>query len=180
MLNTRSKTSKQRHKGKQIAIENPPGGSKASPEQMSGENSVRHMIAPQFVATEQLGKALRRVQEVVIRGVCEKMKTSDQQTRVERGLDYGPAFDYGPSHQQGQVLPRVEPGSAFKGNVRSMVEGRQALQKAHVSVAPSKSVITPYMSGMGGVAWYVEQEESSHSQHDHAYLLPTVHGCAAL
>jgi len=137
MINTRSKTLRQRDKGKQRAADNPPRGLEASPEQMSGENSVGHSTTQQFLTAEQLGQVLRQVQGVIIRGVCEQIKTPDQQ-------------------------PMAEPGSAFEGNVRRMAEARQALRKAQVSIAPSRSVTTPYMSGTEGAAWYVEQEESSH------------------
>ena len=83
MVNTSSKASKQRDKGKQRAVENPPVGSEGSPVQTSGENSVGHPTAPQFVTSEQLGEVLRQVQEAVIRGVCEQRKILDQQPRVE-------------------------------------------------------------------------------------------------
>jgi len=55
MVNTRSRASKQRDKGKQRAVEKPLGGLEASPTQASGENSVGHPTAPQFVTVEQLG-----------------------------------------------------------------------------------------------------------------------------
>jgi len=43
-----------------------------------------------------------------------------------------------------------------------IIEAKEALQKAQVSMAPSKSVTTPYMSRAEGAAWYAEQEQSSH------------------
>jgi len=52
MVDTRPKASKQRDKGKQRAIENPPEGSGASSLQTSGEDSVGHPMAPQFITTE--------------------------------------------------------------------------------------------------------------------------------
>jgi len=85
MVNTRSKASKQRDKGKQTAVENPPGGSDASPAQTSGENSVGHPTAPQFMIVEQLGEALKQVQEAVIKGVCEQMKVPNLQPIAELG-----------------------------------------------------------------------------------------------
>jgi len=45
-----------------------------SPTLRLGENSVERPPVSQSVTTKQLGKALRKVQEVVIQGVCEKMK----------------------------------------------------------------------------------------------------------
>ena len=83
MVNIRSKVSKQGDKGKQRAAENPTMGSGDSPVQPSEENLVGRPTAPQFVTTEQLGEALRKVQEAVIRGVCEQINVSDQQPRVE-------------------------------------------------------------------------------------------------
>ena len=65
MVNTRLKASKQGNKGKQRAVENPPMGSRDSPAQSSGENSVGRPTTPQFVTTDQLGEAPRQVKEVV-------------------------------------------------------------------------------------------------------------------
>ena len=71
MVNTRSRASKRRDKGKQRATENPPGGSEATPLQTSGENSVGHPVPPQFVTIEQLGEAVKQVQDAVIKRICE-------------------------------------------------------------------------------------------------------------
>lgn len=40
----------------------------------SGENSMDRLPALQYVTLTQLEKALKEVQEAVIKGVCEKMK----------------------------------------------------------------------------------------------------------
>ena len=69
MVNTRSRASKRHDKGKQRAAENPLGGSQASPLQTSGENPVGHPVPPQFVTVEQLGEAMKQVQDVVIKGI---------------------------------------------------------------------------------------------------------------
>ena len=87
MVNTRSRASKRRDKGKQRAVENPPGGSKASRLQTSGENSVGHLVVPQFVTVEQLGEAVKQVQDAVIKGICEQMKIVNP-SRVEE-VDVG-------------------------------------------------------------------------------------------
>jgi len=46
---------------------------------------VGHPAAPQFVTVEQLGDALKQVQEAVIRGICEHMKVPDppQKTPID-------------------------------------------------------------------------------------------------
>jgi len=108
---------------------------------------VGRPTAPQFVTTEQLGEALRQVQEAVIRAVCEQMKIPDQQPWVKRERNYDPAFEYDPPYQKGQVVPQVELASAFEGNARSVIETKQALWKVQISVVPSRSVTTLYMSG---------------------------------
>jgi len=88
-----------------------------------------------------------------------------QQPREERARDYGPALEYGFLYQQGQAIPLMEPGSVYERDARRIIEAKQALRKAQISVAPSRYVITPYMSRAEGVAWYAKQEESSHPQH---------------
>ena len=80
-------------------------------------------VALQFMTIEQLGEALKQVQEAVIKGVCEQMKVPNPQ-------------------------PRAEAGSAFKGSTRRIGGARQPLRKASISIAPSKSVTTPYMSSI--------------------------------
>ena len=46
-----------------------------------------HPLVPQFVVTEQLGRALRQVEEVVIQGVCEKKKAPERQPGPVRGFE---------------------------------------------------------------------------------------------
>jgi len=89
MVNTRSRASKRRDKGKQRAVENPPGGSEASPLQTSGENSVGHPVVPQFVTVEQLGKAMKQVQDAMIKGICEQMKVANPSRVEEEGVGQG-------------------------------------------------------------------------------------------
>ena len=90
-------------------------------------------VAPQFVTIEQLGEALKQVQEAVIKGVCEQIKIPNPQ-------------------------PRAEAGSAFEGSTRQIGGARQALRRASISIAPSRSITTPYMSREKEAAWYMEQE----------------------
>jgi len=84
------------------------------------------------------------------------MKVPDQQPGVKRGRDYGPTLEYGSPYQQGQAAPKMEPGSVYERDARGIIEAKQALRKAQISVAPSKSIITPYMSRAEGAAWYAE------------------------
>jgi len=92
------------------------------------------------------------------------MKVPDQQPRVERGRNYGPALEYGSPYQQGQATPLAELGSVYERDARRIIEAKQALRKAQISVAPSRSITIPYMFRAEGAAWYAEQEESSHPQ----------------
>jgi len=68
MVNTRSRASKRHDRGNKGLRKTHRGGSEASPVQTSGENSIGHPIAPQFVAVDQLGEALKQVQEVLSKG----------------------------------------------------------------------------------------------------------------
>ena len=43
---------------------------------------------PQFVTIEQLGEALRQVQETVIQGLCEKTKALERQSEPMWGFEY--------------------------------------------------------------------------------------------
>jgi len=74
MVDTRSKASKQRDRGKCRAVEDLPVEQNNSLSLSSGENSIDCPLVLQFVTTEQLGETLRQVQEATIQGVCEKMK----------------------------------------------------------------------------------------------------------
>ena len=96
-----------------------------------------HLTAPQFVTFEQLGEALKQVQEAVIKGICEQMKVPNSQ-------------------------PRAELGSTFAGSARQTGGAGQPLRRASVNIAPSRSVATPYMSREQEAVWYTEQEKSSH------------------
>jgi len=54
----------------------------------SGENSVDRPPVSQFVTTQQLGEALRQVQEAVIHGVCEKIKALERQLEPMQEFEY--------------------------------------------------------------------------------------------
>ena len=136
MVYTRSRTSKQCNKGKQRAVKNPPGGSKASPVRTSGENSVGHPMAPRFMTFKQLGKPLKQIQEAVIKGVCKQMKVPNPQ-------------------------PGAEAGSTFGGSAKRTGGAEQPLRRASINIVPFRSVATPYMSREQEAAWFMEQEESS-------------------
>ena len=41
-----------------------------------------HLVPPQFVTIEQLGEAVKQVQDAVIKGICEQMKVANT-PRVE-------------------------------------------------------------------------------------------------
>ena len=105
--------------------------------QTSGENSIGHPIAPQFVAVDQLGEALKQVQEAVIKGVCEQMKVTNS-------------------------LLRAEGGSALEGSIGQRSGVRPPPQRTPIGITPSKLVATPYASREQEATWYMEQEESSH------------------
>ena len=89
------------------------------------------------MTVEQLGEALKQVQEAVIKGICDQMKLPNSQ-------------------------PRAEVGSAFGGSAKETGETGQPLRGASVNIAPSKSVASPYMSKEKEATWYMEQEASSH------------------
>ena len=95
-----------------------------------------HPTASPFVTVDQLGEALKQVQEAVIKGICEQMKVSNPQLRAEEG-------------------------SALGGNVRPTSGARPLLRRAPIDIAPSRLVATPYASREQEVTWYMEQEESS-------------------
>jgi len=93
------------------------------------------------------------------------MKVHDQQPRVEQGHDYGPAPEYGSPYPQGRAAPRTKSGSAYERDARRIIEAKQVLRKAQISIAPSRSIITPCVFRAEAASWYAEQEESSHPQH---------------
>ena len=66
MVDTRSKASKQRDRGKCRAVEDLPVEQDNSPTLSSRENSMDRPLVSQFVTAQQLGETLRQVQEVVI------------------------------------------------------------------------------------------------------------------
>ena len=68
--------------GKCRVDEDPPGGYGNYPILSLGENSMDRSPAYQYVTLEQLGEALKQVQEVVIKGVCEKMKAQERQPKA--------------------------------------------------------------------------------------------------
>ena len=57
---------------------------------------------PQFIITEQLSEALRQVQEVVILGMCEKMKALERQPGPMRWFEYEPTLRCTPPYHQNQ------------------------------------------------------------------------------
>jgi len=59
-------------------------------------------------------------------------------------------------YQQGQATARVGPSSIYERDARRIIEVRQALRKAQISVAPSGYVTTRYMSRAEGATWYVK------------------------
>ena len=98
MVDIRLNASKQRDRGKRRAVEDPLVRQDNSPVLSSRENSVGPPLAPQFVATKELGKALSQVQEAVIRGVCKKMKVPECQPGTVRGLEHEPTLRYVPPY----------------------------------------------------------------------------------
>ena len=67
----------------------------------------------QFVTTEQLGGTRKQVQEVVIQGVCEKMKVLERQPGPIRGFECEPTPGYAPLYQQnGNSSPQAESSHA--------------------------------------------------------------------
>jgi len=159
IVDTRSKALKRRDRGKCRAIEDLPVEQDNSPTQSLGENSVDRPPVSQFVTTEQLGETLKQVQAAVIQGVCEKMKVLKCQPGLMRGFKYEPTPRYAPPYQQnGNHSPQAEPSHAGR-----IIKAQQALRRAQVSMAPSRSVTTPHAYRSKGVAWYEEHKESLHS-----------------
>ena len=76
---------KQPEGGKKRVEGKSPRGPVASPEQTSDENSVGHPLAPQFATINQLGEALKQVQDAIIKGIYEQMKVSGLQPGTEAG-----------------------------------------------------------------------------------------------
>ena len=125
MVDTRSKALKQGDKGKCRVVENLPIGQDNPPTLSSGQNSVDCPSIPQFVTTEQLGEALKQVQEAVIQDACEKMKTLEHQVGPLQGFEYEPTPGYTPPYQlNGNHSLQAEPSHA-----RRMIEAKQALQR---------------------------------------------------
>ena len=74
MANTRLKTSMRGNKGRHKADENPLREHGNFLYKSLGEKSVDRPSGQQFVTTEQMEEVLKQAQEVVICGICEKMK----------------------------------------------------------------------------------------------------------
>jgi len=96
--------------------------------QTSGENSIGHPIAPQFVTIEQLGEALKQVQEAIIKGVCEQMKVTNS-------------------------LPRAEGGSALEESTGQRSGVRPPPPWTPIDITPSKLVGIPYAFKEQEAAW---------------------------
>jgi len=98
---------------------------------------VGHPAAPQFVTVEQLGDALKQVQEAVIREICEQMKVPDppQKTPVDIISSRSVATPYASREQaavwymeQGESShpPRTKRNSTEKQNLtRGRLTGKE-------------------------------------------------------
>jgi len=127
---------------------------------------MAHPSTPQFVNPEQLAEALKQVQEAIIQGVCQKMKTPKLQPKAIQGFQYNPLPKYMLPHQHNQNFPPWgESSGMHRGDARRIIKVKQTLGKAHNSVVPSQSVATPYVSKSKGNVWYDGQEESSTPQY---------------
>jgi len=82
--------------------------------------------------------------------------------RVEYELTPRHALLY---RQNQNHLPQAEPSVVLGRDARRIIEAKQALRKAQVSMAPSRSMTTPYVSKSNGTTWYEDYEVSSHQRH---------------
>jgi len=94
MVDTRSKASKWRDRGKCRTVEDLPVEQDNSLTLSLVENSMDCPPVSQFVTTEQLGETLRQVQEAVIQGMCEKMKALEHQPGPMREFEYKATLGY--------------------------------------------------------------------------------------
>jgi len=78
MVDTQFKASKQRGKNRRRVAEDPLRGHDNSSALSSGENSVGHPLALQFITLEQSREAFKQVQQAMIQGVWEKMKALER------------------------------------------------------------------------------------------------------
>ncbi|KAJ8427458.1 hypothetical protein Cgig2_033088 [Carnegiea gigantea] len=61
--------------------------------------------------------------------------------------------------------PKRDASALQEGDPKRIIKAKQALRKAHNSIAPSRPVTTLYASKSRGARWYEEQEESSRPCH---------------
>ena len=64
-----------------------------------------HWVPPQFVTIEQLGEAVKQVQDAVIKGICEQMKIADPPRVEEVGVGQGSRVRLSPQRTPIDIAP---------------------------------------------------------------------------
>ncbi|KAJ8428338.1 hypothetical protein Cgig2_002751 [Carnegiea gigantea] len=116
------------NKGKRVIAKDHSGGHGTSLAQSTREHSVDRPSTSQFVTTEQLGDALKQVQEGVMYGVYKKMKAVECQLELIQGFEYEPTAGYTPMYQQARSQhPQRDANPLQGGDVRRIIKAKQAM-----------------------------------------------------
>ncbi|KAJ8426726.1 LOW QUALITY PROTEIN: hypothetical protein Cgig2_029711 [Carnegiea gigantea] len=105
---------------------------------------------------EQLEETLKHVQEVVIHAAGKKMKATEHQPK---GLNT--------NHHLDNQRPQRDASALQSRDARRVIEAKQALRRAHNSVTPSRSVMTPYMSKRNPLVLVTRKREALRKEFHH-------------